>query len=443
MADVPKTARSSAAGERVYPASQGQLRFAEGDAQLGNRSVLNVALRISIAGPLDPAALATAVSVLVERRHVLRTRFRRDGTGFSQQVMPAVPVELPVTDLPTDDGAVSVWCERQAMEPFDLHHGKVARFALARAGADRWVLMFVQHHIVTDAMSLSILMADLAEGYRAAVLGVAENRGQPVQLAEFVRWEQEHLASEEGRRSIEFWRTELDGAELSIPLPGDRPRPAVLSGHGTLQPFDVDTNLARELTRWAEAHHVTLYAVLLTAFGQLLRGLVNRNEVVVVGAFPNRTRQQFEDLAGPLTNSLALRLPGHPDHTIGETVLGVARHLWTLADHVTVPFSVVLNEADVLTRPGADQFPQVWFSLHPDPGRRLALPGLRATAEEIAIPGVRSDLGVLAIPDVKGIRLWTEAAHYIAPQTVSRWMTDYERLLRQLVDHPATQLREW
>ncbi|MDT8912282.1 condensation domain-containing protein [Amycolatopsis sp. PS_44_ISF1] len=445
MAGAPEIpAQSCAAPGEGHPVSQGQRRCAERDAQLSNRSVLNVALRIDITGPLDPAALAAAVSSLVERRHVLRTRFRRDSSGFTQDVGPAAPVELPVADLsPGDDAAVSAWCYEQALPPFDLSGGEVARFALALAGADRWVLTFVQHHIITDATSLSILMADLAAGYRAAVSGTAGHREEPVQFAEFVRWEREHLAGAAGKRSIEFWRAELEGATVSLPLPGDRPRPPVLSGHGALQPFDVEPGLARRLAQWAEAHRVTLYAVLLTAFGQLLRGLVGRREVTVVGAFPNRTRQRFENLAGPLTNSLALRLPGDPGGTIREAVSGIAHRLWTVADHVGVPFSVVLDEARVRERPGAEHFPQVWFSLHPDPGRRLDLPGLRAVAEEIAIPGVRSDLGVLAVPGVDGVRLWVESADYLDPPTVTRWMADYERLLRRLVDDPATPLRAW
>jgi iturin family lipopeptide synthetase A len=445
MAGAPEIpARPRVEQSEACPASQSQLRFAERDAQLANRSVLNVALRVDIAGPLDPVALAAAVSALVERRHALRTRFRRDSSGFTQQVVPAAPVELPVVDLsPGGDDAVSAWCDEQALQPFDLYHGEVARFALAFVGGDRWVLMFVQHHIITDATSLSILMADLAAGYRAAVSGAADHREKPVQLVEFVRWEREHRASEAGKRSIEFWRAELDGAVFSMPLPGDRPRPRVLSGQGALQPFDVEPGLARGVAQWAETHRVTLYAVLLTAFGQLLRGLVSQREVIVVGAFPNRTRRRFEDLVGPLTNSLALRLPGDPDNTVREAVLGVARRLWRVVDHVAVPFSVVLDEAGVRERPGAEHFPQVWFSLHPDPGRRLDMPGLQATAEEIAIPGVRSDLGVLAMPGADGLRLWVESADYIAPQTVARWMTDYERLLRRLVDNPATPLCAW
>ncbi|CAM5745003.1 putative Linear gramicidin synthase subunit C [Streptomyces afghaniensis 772] [Streptomyces afghaniensis] len=61
--------------------------------------VFNVALRITLSGSLDIAALRTALTRLVERHEGLRTRLARSGNGWEQQVLRPGPVQMPLEDL--------------------------------------------------------------------------------------------------------------------------------------------------------------------------------------------------------------------------------------------------------------------------------------------------------------------------------------------------------
>ncbi|MEJ8672448.1 phosphopantetheine-binding protein [Streptomyces sp. MS1.AVA.1] len=85
--------------EHRAPATVQQSRFATVHADHRLPQVFNVALRITLTGDLDVAALRTALTGLVERHEGLRTRLARSGDGWEQQVLRARPVELPVGDL--------------------------------------------------------------------------------------------------------------------------------------------------------------------------------------------------------------------------------------------------------------------------------------------------------------------------------------------------------
>ncbi|MEM6456961.1 MAG: condensation domain-containing protein, partial [Acidobacteriota bacterium] len=67
-----------------------------------NQPFYNLASALSLRGPLDVAAVRSTFTVLVARHEALRTVFpARDGEPV-QQVLPAMPVSVPVIDAQGD-----------------------------------------------------------------------------------------------------------------------------------------------------------------------------------------------------------------------------------------------------------------------------------------------------------------------------------------------------
>lgn len=433
------------------PVSIYQKRFAGLTTQVAVPAVLNVSLRLDISGPLDTRALARAASALVARHHALRTGFHRDGDHFIQRVSSAQPVELPVISF--DSGhmpaaerrdAIERWCREQASTLFDLRGNSLIRFALARVGDDQWVLMIVQHHIITDATSTSVLLSDLAALYRAEMEGRdAALPPPPTQQIDFARWQQARLTEDYKAKLIEFWRNELDGAAFTLPLPGERPRPAKRSGEGDLDAVYVPLELGERLAGCARRHGVTLFAVLTAAFGTLLCGLTRQDEVVLITPFQNRMGGQFETVIGQLANSVPLRLRSKPGENIADLIKRTGRQLWALADHQELPLPVILEALQIAQRPGAAEFPLGFFALHPRAGENLDLPGLRVTATDFAIPAARLDFGVLVVPTERGLKLWAEYGSHLGAKTVRGWLDRYVELLTRFVSSPKSCARDW
>ena len=171
---------------------------------MGRPALFNHPYYLQLARPLPADLLREAVRRLVAQHDALRLRFthRPDGTWRQHHADPAdaVPfVSHDLTGMPVDEreAAVEAHCA-EAQTTLDLAAGPLTRVAHFRLGPelpDR--LLIVNHHLVVDAVSRGVLLADLealcdqlergvepalpekTTSYRAWAHRLAEHAGSP------------------------------------------------------------------------------------------------------------------------------------------------------------------------------------------------------------------------------------------------------------------------
>ncbi|HET8683590.1 MAG TPA: amino acid adenylation domain-containing protein, partial [Micromonosporaceae bacterium] len=155
--------------EESAPATYQQEQMWGRARHAGDPASVHIATRVELAGQLSVPALTEAFDTLVRRHAALRTRLvERDGT-LVQEVLAHRPVHVPVCDLPPE--GVDAWAVTTGREPFE--EPPLLRAALARTGADLWVLLLVVHHLAADGWSMLRLFEELGEAYAAALAGRA------------------------------------------------------------------------------------------------------------------------------------------------------------------------------------------------------------------------------------------------------------------------------
>ncbi len=190
-------------------------------------SAYHVCAALRIQGAVDGEALQATLDGLRARHESLRTRFRADGQGTARQWMgPPARLPLAVADLrgvpaAEREPAVQQALHRLAAQPFDLVGGDLVRAAWLRLADGEQVLALALHHIVSDGVSMQVLMDELAAGYAARLRGEAPPwQALPVQYADHASWQREWLAAGEGARQLAWWRQRLGDAH-----PGSNCRP--------------------------------------------------------------------------------------------------------------------------------------------------------------------------------------------------------------------------
>jgi hypothetical protein len=208
----------------------------------------NVPIATLVLGPAHPAALRRALAAVCARHESLRTTFGlADGVPV-QIIAPALEVPVPLIDLshPTGELAeaeVYRVCRDVFQLPFDLATGPLLRAALLRLGPERYVLVLVQHHVVSDGWSIGVLIRDLLTLYRAALQGGDPSPRDPalpelpIQYADFAVWQRDWLSGERLESQLAVWRRRLGDLPVSLQLPADRPRPPVKTSNGTSLPL--------------------------------------------------------------------------------------------------------------------------------------------------------------------------------------------------------------
>lgn len=128
------------------------------------------------------------------------------------------------------------------------------------------LLLIVQHHSITDYLSLDILSRELAEAYSAA-LHAAKPHWQPLSVAyiDYAAWQHAQLSGSALDAELAWWRQQLDGAPALLELPSDRPRPSTMSFAGADIPFELPRSAWQHLQQLAAEQQTTVFVVLLTA----------------------------------------------------------------------------------------------------------------------------------------------------------------------------------
>ncbi|MCG1056122.1 non-ribosomal peptide synthetase, partial [Mycetohabitans sp. B5] len=132
---------------------------------------------------------------------------------------------------------------------------------------DEYVMLLVQHHIVSDGWSMGVLVRELSALYRAACDGQTDPLSPlTIQYPDYAVWQRQWLTGERLEAQSEYWRTQLADAPVLLALPTDRPRPAQQSFAGAYVPIRIDAQTTRELKRLSQAQGATLFMTVLAAW---------------------------------------------------------------------------------------------------------------------------------------------------------------------------------
>ena len=257
---------------------------------------------------------------------VLRTRFVASADGLQQILLPAAAVSMHSTEIATNGSPLitqrsAAECElrhgsslatawlQAATAPFDLYSDPLVRFevrlgfgvgparftddvhaALAcpdsataasastvsaqvfRLSAQEHVLMVVQHHSITDVISLQILGRDLSAAYQAA-LHRTKPQWPPLSVAyiDYAAWQRANLGTAALEAELAWWRQTLAGAPALLEWQTDRPRPSTMSFAGAQLHFSAPAAVCQGVQQLAAAQQTTPFVVVLTAL-QVMTG---------------------------------------------------------------------------------------------------------------------------------------------------------------------------
>ncbi|WP_405150347.1 amino acid adenylation domain-containing protein [Sphaerisporangium sp. NBC_01403] len=411
----------------------------------GNEYLIRVALHLT--GTVDVPALQEALTQLVARHEVLRTRFAADDTGRPYQVIdPPAPVVVTVTDLTGHDQAsVTTHVNTAAATPFDLADGPLLRTTLLHTAPDQAILVICLHHIIFDGWSEAILARELRELYAAATGRTSTALpALPVQYADYATWQHQQLTTDRQHTQLDYWRTQL--ADLQpLNLPTDRPRRPTTNRHGDAVTFTIPAATLTALRRNAAQAHASLFMTLLAGFQTMLSRYTGQNDIAVGTPTAGRTHTETENLIGLFVNSLVLRTDLTGDPTFTELLHRVKNTALTAYDHQHLPFERIVEELAPQRDLTRNPLFQTMLVLQTTSGRKIwTLPGIEVRHVPLQATDSQLDLTFdLTLQDdhsAKGFIYFS--SDLFDRTTIERMAGHYTTLLQRLADHPTTRLSQ-
>ncbi|MBM4392195.1 MAG: amino acid adenylation domain-containing protein [Deltaproteobacteria bacterium] len=262
--------------------------------------------------PAQLPVLLDAIDLVIRRHDALRLRLARtDGAGCEQLLVPHEAVDAPVWEVDASRRALL----DESRRPFPLFGSPLHLFRLLLLPEGRIGYFFKYHHIVVDALTVSILNRQILDTFRALVAGASTPAVEAPSYLEFFERERQYLASPERREEEAFWRDHLAGLEVG----DEAPRGAVSILTERFE-HDFDPALSRAVEAFCKQHETTVFRFFLSVFAVHFAGGALDRDIVIGTGHHNRLTAREKAMVGMTVSTLPMRLPLREDDTFAHLV---------------------------------------------------------------------------------------------------------------------------
>jgi len=402
-----------------------------------------------IHGRIQGGILEHSLGVLVQRHGALRSSFREVAGQPLQVIAETADVHLARFDLRSLPGVdkereARRIAEAEVNRPFSLTQLPLWRVSLIEFGEqDCWLLLTI-HHIIFDGWSSEVFWRELMElcdgASRTGSFALPED---PMQMADFVRWEHQHLGSEAGGELLQYWREKLSGQISRLELPTDFPRPPKPTYRGSSYSILLPKALEERLRDLSRQENGTLFITLLTAFKVLLFRYTSQEDVVLGTPFACRSQAGQAGIIGFLVNTLVIRSVLDGKQSFLDLMMQVRGTALKAYDHGEIPFSLLVEtlrpERDLSFNPLFQTMFQMEQQLPVSPEGSL----LRFTPLTLDFCDSIFDLTLNVRETPAGLLATLEySSDLFLPETIERMLSNFEVLLEGVVADPRKAIGE-
>jgi aryl carrier-like protein len=398
--------------------------------------VYNTFMAVRLDGAVRLDVLTDAIGALVARHDTLRTQYRSRDGRVQREVVAELRPAIAVLDGDaaagsSEEARLQQLAALETSQPFDLTVAPLFRCAVVTFSAQPRYLVLTAHHIICDAWSMSILLAEVARIYEARLNGLPSPLTPlPIGYADFARWQREVVASGRLDDQLAYWRSALHDAPTLHGLPLQHARPRVRSYRGQTHFFRLPPDVLSSIDRYAREQSVTRYAACLTAYFLIIHALTGHTDMVVGTPMLGRPFEEAERLIGFFLNTVVSRArvaEGQPVAALTQQVAATAAEALRNQD---IPYDEVLRALDVTRDAAHSPLFQLWFVLQAGVSEALHAADLTLAPVDLDRSTAAFDLALSLQEDDGGLNGWIEYnTDIFEPSFIARFAHSYAWML--------------
>ncbi|WP_314590408.1 non-ribosomal peptide synthetase, partial [Paenibacillus terrigena] len=415
-----------------YPLSSSQKRLFILHQLEGAEKAYNMPEVLLLEGKLDLGRLELAFARLIERHDALRSSFELVGGVPVQRIHPSSDFRMGYRE--TSEAAAKASIEG-FIRVFDLSQAPLMRVDLINIGEDTHLLLFDMHHIISDGMTISILLRELSELYAGKTL-------QPLHLQykDYSLWQQDFFQTDEYKKDETYWLETMAGEIPVLELPMDGARPALQNFNGDHIQVALDKDLSKQLYQLASTTGTTLFMLLLGAYAGFLHKLTGKEEFIVGSPITGRPQDELENIMGMFVNTLALRMFPSGNKRFSDFLKEVKHTALSAYEHQQYPFEELIEKLNIRRDLSRNPIFDTMFELL-NLENTLELTDVQATPYRFGYCASKFDLTFSVIEEKGSINLNVDyCTALFTKETIERWIRYYVQMLRKLIHQPDAVL---
>ncbi|WP_379148757.1 amino acid adenylation domain-containing protein [Paenibacillus sp. sgz500992] len=388
---------------------------------------------MELTGQVDADRLEEAICSVIARHESLRTSFTWIDGEPRQQVHEDVVFEWVCRDA--DEGQAPELI-RNFVQPFALGQAPLLRAGLLRLAEERHWLVWDMHHIVSDGVSMNLLVSDFMAAYAGGELAPLR-----IQYKDYAVWQQSTLEVERMQGHEAYWLSVYAEEAPVLELPADRTRPAVPSSEGGQVHAQISADVAEGLKQIAAETGATLYMVLLAAYNVWLHKYTGQSDIVVGTPVSGRTHADTEPMIGMFVNTLALRNAPSGEKRFMDFVREVKERTLTAFEHQDYPFEELVEKLNVRRDMSRNPLFDTMLVLQNMEQARFGLADVDVRPVELDHRATKFDLTLNVAESEQGLQLLLEySSALFNEETAGRYLMHFMQLLSQIAGQPEASI---
>ncbi len=422
-----------------FPLSSAQHRLFVLQQFEGNSSSYNIPGIFQLKGELDADRVESVFKLLIQRHESLRTSIElvlSDSEGGTedrpmQYVHENVQFELERFESKGNDDEIKEIFQEFGRS-FDLTKAPLFRAGLITQSATEHVLMYDMHHIISDGVSLSILIEEFGALYKDLEAPLSELR---IQYKDFAVWQQGTFGKNVAREQASFWLDTYMDEIPTLNLPIDFPRPKVQKFDGAAVSFQIEKEVQQKLKKLSEDKGTTLFTTLLAAYNIWLSKFSGQEDLIVGTAVAGRSHGDLEGLIGMFVNTLPLRNKLEPKSSFNDFLEKVKRNTINAFQNQDYPFADLVDQLNLRRDMSRNPLFDTMFAYQRLDEIKEKVDGLSIEPFKSENTNAKFDLTLAILDTGKNWNLsYNYSTHLFKEETIERFATGFKMLLSQIAD---------
>ncbi|MDQ1355230.1 MAG: hypothetical protein QG657_5540, partial [Acidobacteriota bacterium] len=344
----------------------------------------NLPVILKLEGEVHEEKLENSFRGLIKRHESLRTSFETIDDEPVQRVHDNVEFEIEYKDLfMGEQGQTRPFGgegQLSFIRPFDLSKAPLMRVGLVRIEENKYELVVDMHHIITDGVSMGVLVKEFISLYKGESLLLLR-----LQYKDYSEWQKREIVEQKGEsilRQEAYWLKEFEIETPVLDLPIDYPKPKVQGFEGRGERFIVDDKDAQALRVFAREKGATLYMLLLSIYNIFLARITHQEMIVVGTPTAGRVHSDLEGIIGMFVNTLALKNEPAGEKTIGEFLIEVREKTLQAFANQEYQYEDLVKRTAASRDMGRNPLFDTMFVYQDLDISKVEIPGLKATPHE-------------------------------------------------------------
>lgn len=399
----------------------------------------NMPQTVRLFGSLNIAGLQATFKKLIARHESLRTSFTIVDDEPVQRMLPDVEFEIEYFES-VDSEVRSIVDE--FIRPFDLSQAPLLRVGVVvislggEGSPSEYILMMDMHHIITDRVSMGIMMKEFMSLYNGEELAELK-----LQYKDYSEWQQGAQQQSLLVKQKEFWLREFSEYPEMLALPTDYIRPSIRSEEGDSVGFSLSVEDTASLKALCSSKGATMYMLLLSIYNILLSKLSNQEDIVIGTPAVGRHHVDLENIIGMFVNTLCLY--NHPIGDLSFSKFLTAVQIKTLSciDNQGYQYEELIDVLQVKRDTSRNPLFDVVFSYQHVEGSEVEIPGLKLKPYNSGHQISKFDLTLMANDSREGIYLnFIYSTSLFKRESIERFGIYFQQIVRAIVIDPELKL---